>query len=65
LEKNENGDFLADCQNILNRWKNYFSQVLNVHRVNDVRQMEAHTAEPLAPDPRPLEVETAIAKMQL
>jgi hypothetical protein len=23
----ENGDLLADSQNILNRWKNYFSQL--------------------------------------
>jgi hypothetical protein len=36
LVKDENGDFLEDSQNILNRWKNYFSQLLNVHRVNDV-----------------------------
>ncbi|PNF28176.1 hypothetical protein B7P43_G07561, partial [Cryptotermes secundus] len=27
-----NGDLLADSHNILNRWKNYFSQSLNVHR---------------------------------
>jgi hypothetical protein len=34
------GDLLADSHNILNRWKNYFSQLLNVHRVSDVRQIE-------------------------
>jgi hypothetical protein len=44
--KDENGDLLADPHNILNRWKNYFSQLLNVHRVSDVRQIEIHTAEP-------------------
>jgi hypothetical protein len=38
LSKDENGDLLADSHNILNRWKNYFSQSLNVHRVIDVRQ---------------------------
>jgi hypothetical protein len=38
LVKDENGDLLADPRNILSRWKNYFSQVLNVHRVSDVRQ---------------------------
>jgi hypothetical protein len=37
LVKYENGD-LVDSHNILNRWKNYFSQVLNVHNVSDVRQ---------------------------
>jgi hypothetical protein len=31
--KDENGDLLADSHNILNRWKNYFSQLLNVHNV--------------------------------
>jgi hypothetical protein len=34
----------------MNRWKNYFSQLLNVHRVSDVRQIEIHTAEQLVPD---------------
>jgi hypothetical protein len=48
--KDENGDLLADPHNILNRWKNYFSQLLNVHRVSDVRQIEIHTAKPLVPD---------------
>jgi hypothetical protein len=32
-----NGDLLANS-NFLNRWKNYYSQLLNVHRVSDVRQ---------------------------
>jgi hypothetical protein len=41
-------------------WKNYFSQLLNVHRVSNVRQIEIHTAEPLVPDNTPPEVEIAI-----
>jgi hypothetical protein len=60
----ENGDLLADSHNILNRWKIYFSQLLNVHNVNDVRQIEVHTAEPLVPGPSHLEVEIAIAKLK-
>jgi hypothetical protein len=55
LVKDGNGDLLADSHNILNRWKNYFSQLLNVH-VSDVRQTEVHTAEPLVPGPICLEV---------
>jgi hypothetical protein len=51
LVKDENGDLLADSHNILNRWKNYFSQLLDVHNVSDVRQIEVHTAEPLVPGP--------------
>jgi hypothetical protein len=59
--KDENGDLLADSHNILNRWKNYFSQLLNVHNVSDVRHIEVHTAEPLVPGPSHLEAEIAIA----
>jgi hypothetical protein len=63
LVKDENGDLLADFHNILNRWKNYFAQLLNVHNVSDVRQVEIHTAEPLVPGPSCLEVEIAIAEL--
>jgi hypothetical protein len=62
--KEENGDLLVDSHNILNRWKNYFSQVLNVHNVNYVRQIEVHTAELLVPGPSRLEVEIAIAELK-
>jgi hypothetical protein len=62
--KDENGDMLVDSHNVLNRWKNYFSQLLNVHNDSDVRQIEVHTAEPLVPGPSRLEVETAIAKLK-
>jgi hypothetical protein len=48
----------------LNKWKNYFSQLLNVHRVNDVSRIEIHTAEPLVTDPGPFEVKIAIAQMK-
>jgi hypothetical protein len=51
LVEDENGDLLADSHNILKRWKNYFSKLLNVHGANDVRQREMHTAVPLVPEP--------------
>jgi hypothetical protein len=54
----------ADCNDILNRWKNYFSQLLNAHRISDVRQIEVHTAELLVPDPNRFEVELAISKLK-
>jgi hypothetical protein len=38
--------------------------VLNVHGVHDVKQMDIHTAEPLIPEPRLVEVETAIGKLK-
>jgi hypothetical protein len=43
----ENGDLFADSYNILNRQKNYFSQLLNLEWVRDIRQIEIHTAGPL------------------
>ena len=42
------------------RWRNYFSQILNVHGVSDVRQVEIHTAETLVPEPSALEVDLPI-----
>jgi hypothetical protein len=64
LVKDENGGLLADSHNILNRWKNYFSQLLNMHNVSDVGQIDVHTAEPLVPGPSRLEVEIAIGKLK-
>jgi hypothetical protein len=60
----ETGDLFADSHCILNRWKNYFSQLLNVHNVRDFRQVEVHTAEPLVPGPNRIEVEIVIAKLK-
>jgi hypothetical protein len=62
--KDENGDLLADSNTIVNRWKSYFSQLLNVHNVSDVRQIEMHTAEPLVPGPSHLEVEISNLKLK-
>jgi hypothetical protein len=64
LVKDENVDVLSESHNILNRWKNYFSQLLNVHMVSDVRQIEIHTAESLVPETSPFEVEIAITKLE-
>jgi hypothetical protein len=62
--KDENGDLLADFHNILNRCKNYFSQLLSEHNVSDVRQIEVHTAQLLVPSPSHLEVEIAITTLK-
>jgi hypothetical protein len=58
--KDENGNLLADPQSVLNRWKNFFNQVLNVHGVHNVKEKDIQTAEPLVPEPSLFEVETAI-----
>jgi hypothetical protein len=62
--KDENGVLHVDSQNISNRCKNYFSQLLNVHNVSDVTQIEVHMAEPLVPGPSRLDAEIAIAKLK-
>jgi hypothetical protein len=51
---------LSDPQCILNRWKNFFNQVLNICGVHDVGQMDIHTAETLVPEPSLFEVEIDI-----
>jgi hypothetical protein len=58
------GDLVADSHSIVARWRNYFSQLFNVHWVKDVGQAEIHTAEPLVPDPSATEVELAIDKLK-
>ena len=54
----------VDSHSILTKWRNYFSQLLNVHGVNDVRQTEIHTAEPLVTEPGDFELEMAIKKLK-
>ena len=49
---------------ILSMWWNYFSQLLNVHRVNDVRQTEIHTAKPLVHELSAFEVQLATEKLK-
>ena len=55
---------VADSHGIMARWKNYFSQLFNVHGVKDVGQAEINTAEPLVPEPSASEVELAIDKQK-
>jgi hypothetical protein len=43
----ENDDPLVDSQNIVNGWKHFFSRLLYVGSVRDIRQIEILTAEPL------------------
>jgi hypothetical protein len=64
LVKDERGDLLADPHKILNRRKNCFCELLNVHGAGGVRQTEMHTAEPFVPEPSASEVEVAIGKLK-
>jgi hypothetical protein len=49
---------------ILNRYKTYFCQPLNVHRAGGATQTKIHTAEPFVPEPSASEVEVAIGKLK-
>jgi hypothetical protein len=62
--KVEKSNLVADSHSILARGRKHFSQLLNIHGVNDVRQTELHTAEPLVPEPSAIEVELANEKLK-
>jgi hypothetical protein len=49
LVKDGNGDLITYSHHVLNRWKNYVSQLLNEHNVSDVMQILVYTAEPVVP----------------
>jgi hypothetical protein len=48
----------------MTRWRNYFSQLLDVHGVKDGGQVEIHTAEPLVPESSAFEVDLAFEKIK-
>ena len=64
IVKDEKGDLVADSYSILARWRNYLSQLVNVHGVKDVGQAEIHTAEHPVPEPSASEFELAIDKLK-
>jgi len=41
-----------------------FSQLFNIHGVNEFRQTEINTTEPLVPEPRAFEVELGTEKLK-
>ena len=43
---------------------NYFSQLLNVHGVYDIKHTDIHTTEPVMPEPSAFEVELATEKLK-
>jgi hypothetical protein len=55
IVKDKKGDWVTDSHSIFTRYRSHFSQLLNVHRVNDVQQTEINTAEPLMPEPSDFE----------
>ena len=55
---------VAESHSFLARWRNHFSQAVNIQGVNDVKQAEIHIAEPLVSEPSAFEVELAIEKLK-
>ena len=55
---------ITDSRSIFAGWRNHFTQLLNVHGLNEVRHAEIHTAEPLVPEPSAFEVELAVEKLK-
>jgi hypothetical protein len=64
IVKGEKEDLFTSSHSILAKWRNHFSQLLNVHGINDVRQTETHTATPTMPEPNAFEVEMDIEKLK-
>jgi hypothetical protein len=60
LVKEKKGDLLADPHKILNRWKNYLSDVAR----SGVTQKEMHTAEPFVPEATASEPEVVAGKLK-
>ena len=62
IVKDEKGDLATNFHSILTRCRSHFSQLLNVHGVNDHRQTKIHTAELLVAESSAFEVEMAVEK---
>jgi len=62
--KDDKGILVADSHSILARLRKYFSQLLNVHGVNDVSQTKIHTAEPVVPEPSAFDIELATERLK-
>jgi hypothetical protein len=48
----------------MNKWMDYFCQLLNVQQVRGIRQTETQTAEPFVAEPSISEVKVAIGKLK-
>jgi hypothetical protein len=62
--KDENCNLVTDSHSFVARWRNDYSQLFNVHWVNDIRQIEKHTAEPLVSERNDFEFELAVEKLK-
>ncbi|PSN38677.1 hypothetical protein C0J52_08897 [Blattella germanica] len=64
-EPNEQNSKQIYAKSILNRWGNYFNQLLNVHGEEEIEKNNLQTAEVLVEEPSAIEVEMAIEKFKM
>ena len=64
IVKDKKGDLVTDSHSILARWRDYFSQLFNVHGVSNIRQTKIHATEPLVPELSAFVVEMPIEKLK-
>jgi hypothetical protein len=62
--KDENGHLLSYSDNNGNGLESFFSQLLNVHNVSDIRQIEIYTAEQPVPGTNHLHIDISIAQLK-
>jgi len=65
IVKDKKGDLVTDCHSLVASWRNHFSQLLNVHGINEVRQINIHTTELLLPELSAFELKMAIEKLKV
>jgi len=58
------GDLVTDCDGILARRRINLCQLFSVYGVNDVRQTEIHTSEPLLAEPSAFEFKMGIENLK-
>ena len=57
IVKDDKGALVKHSHSILARWKNHFSQLLNVvHGIYYTGQTELHTTDPFVPEPSDFEI---------
>ena len=62
--KKHDGSIVADTTSMLSRWKQFFSNLLNVNHITSHGGSEVDTAEPDISEPSLIEVEHAIEKLK-
>jgi hypothetical protein len=55
----------VDPHTVVNRWRDYFCQLLNVQRVGGIRLTEIQAAKPFVPQSSVSEVEVPIGKVKM